>query len=693
MKKLNKLFNPQSIALVGASPKKEKLGNVLMRNIISGGWEGEIYCVNPKYKRIGKNKCYKNLSEVKKPVDLALIAIPAPLVNQVIKEGANANPKIENYAVISSGFKEIGKSGKKLEEELQRLAEEYKLNILGPNCLGFVDPKMKLNATFTTGDFQSGRIAIVSQSGALAVALLDWIQNMSVGFSKVISIGNKAVIGESDVINYLAQDRNTKAIVLYLEDFKEGAKFIESVARIREKKPVVVLRAGRTSAGQKAITSHTGSLAQNEAIAKAVLKKLNVIEAKTIREFQDLVLYLSSSEIPSRREVIILTNAGGPGVLASDFIGGSEILKLLQISKVVKNQLRKVLPVSASVDNPIDIIGDAGPDRYEKTLKIISEKYSQNPVLIILTPQSQTNPDKVARIIKSYKSKFPSLTVSFMGGAKVRKASEYFFQNGIANFENPEEALRIIEKLVEYSLQKGKKTAIALQREIHLKLEVNLIIQSALKEKRKMLLWQEVEKIFKNYQVNLTKSVSFEKISQSESKKISYPCVLKTDDPKISHRWDKKAVILGIQNKAELKSAYNKIKKSTGSKKFLVQPLLKPGLEMIIGLKRDKTFGSVVVVGWGGTFAEIWKDRVILIPPFTVSEIEDNLKNLQIFPVLKGFRKERAYNLKEIEKIVLTLQDIAIENPDISEIDINPVVLYNDGSRYQIVDVKVYLNV
>jgi len=691
MKNLDKFFDPKSIAIVGASPKKEKLGNILLRNIISGGYKGKIYCINPRYKKIGANKCYANLSELKKPVDLVLVAIPAPLVNQVIEEGVNTNPKIENYAIISSGFKETGKEGQKLEKKLKILAEKKKLNILGPNCLGFINPSEKLNATFTSGKFKSGKTAIVSQSGALAVALLDWTENLAVGFSKVISIGNKTVLDESDIIDYLAKDKDTEAIALYLEDIKDGPRFIEAVAKLKNKKPVIVLKSGKSSAGQKAITSHTGSLAQDRAIAEAVFEKLNIIEAKTIEEFQNLILYLNSDEIPGRREVIVFTNAGGPGVLASDFIGNSKILKLLQISDAVKSQLKKYLPASASTENPIDIIGDAAPDRYEKTLKIISKKYSQNPILIVLTPQSQTNPDKVARIVKSYKSKFPALVASFMGGVKVKKAAEYFLQSRIANFENPEEALLAIEKLVKYNLRKGEKIGIAAQQEIRLKLKINSIIQSAIKEKRGMLYWQEAEKIFGSYGIDLTKSLSLEKFSELELKKINYPCVLKADDPKIIHRWDKKAVILNIQNEKELKSAFLKIKRVAGSKRILVQPMAKPGLEMIIGLKRDTTFGPVVIVGTGGTFTEIIKDRVILIPPFAEKEVRGKLQELKIFPILKGFRGKKAYNAREITKIVLALQEIAPENPDISEIDINPAMFYNDGRGFQIVDAKIYL--
>jgi acetate---CoA ligase (ADP-forming) len=691
MKKLDKLFHPKSIAIVGASPKKEKLGNVLAKNILDGGWKGGLYFVNPKYKKLGTSKCYASLGDIKKPVDLVLIAIPAPFVNQAIKEGALSRPKIENFIVISAGFKEAGGKGKGLEEELKNIAEKYKLNVLGPNCLGFINPLEKLNATFTSGRFQPGKVAIVSQSGALAVALLDWAENASVGFSKAISIGNKAALDENDILEFLAKDKSTRAIALYIEDIKNGQKFLENTGKITLQKPVIAIKAGKNLAGQKAISSHTGSLAQDENVLEAIFEKLNVIEAKTEEEFQNLILLLSSGKIPEKSEVIVLTNAGGPGALASDFVGNSKILKLLKIPPKVKAELKKYLPESASVENPIDIIGDAAPERYASALKIISRNFPKNPVLVILTPQSQTDPENVARILKKYKTKFPCLAAVFMGGSKVKEASEYLRQSGIADFENPEEALLAIEKLSLYSLQKKKTAPAPPIKSIRLKLKTNTLVQAAVQEKRKMLFWRESEKIFGSYGVKLAKSVCFGKLTEINLKKITYPCVLKTDDPKIIHRWDKKAVVLGIKNEKELRKDLRKMQKSTGAKNFLLQPMAASGLEMIFGLKRDKSFGPVIVAGWGGTFTEIFKDSAIFVPPLSFGEITRNLQNLKISPILKGFRGEKGYDVREIAKIIFALQEIAAENPDIAQIDINPALLYNKGKSYQILDAKIYL--
>ncbi len=692
MKNLNKFFAPKSIAIVGASPGKEKMGNVLLRNLVESGWKGKIYCVNSKYKRVGKYKCYPGLKTIKKNVDLVLVAIPSAFVGQILKDGAESDPKIENFVVISSGFKETGENGKKLENDLERIAETHKLNILGPNCLGFINPRKKLNATFTSGKFRSGNIAIVSQSGALAVAFLDWIEKTGFGFSKVISIGNKAVLDEADILQYLAGDKSTKAVAIYVEDISSGAKFLQIAQNISARKPVVILKAGKTKTGQQAVSSHTGSLAQDEAVAEAVFEKLNLIEAKNIEEFQDVIYFLNSGGIFAKKDVLIVTNAGGPGVIASDFIGNSKFLKLLKIPDPAKKELRKKLPPSASVRNPVDIIGDATPDRYQFVLEIIAKKMASHPVLVLLTPQTQTEPEKVALLLKKYRKTIPCLSASFLGGKKIEAASQILRSSGIANFGSPQRALLALEKLIGYQKNKTKISPVPGKKEIHLKLKVNSLIQEARKEKRRLLFWDETREVLEKYGIRLADSLSLASIPKKMTQQISFPAVLKTDDSQIVHRWEKKAVKLNIQNEKELRSEFRKMKRGTKSKRFLVQSQMDQGLEMILGLKRDPIFGPVILAGWGGTFTEIFKDRILLIPPFLDQEIKRKLAKLQIFPVLRGFRGKAGYKLAEIMEIAQGISDMAAENPDISQIDINPVILYNDGNRYEIPDAKIFLN-
>lgn len=690
MRNLHSFFNPRSIAVVGASPKKGKLGNIILENIAQGDWKGKIYCVNPKHKRIGKYKCFANLSGIKKTVDLAIVAIPALVVNEVLEAGVKTRPKISNYAVISAGFKESGSAGKKLEEKLVSIAKKHNLNILGPNCLGFLNSDANLNATFAGVAIIKGRIAIVSQSGALAVELLDWMQSAQIGFSKIVSMGNKAILDESDLIRYLGKDKNTAFITLYLEDIKNGEKFVSAAAKIAAKKPLIALKAGKTAAGQKAVSSHTGSMAQREDIVQAVFEKLNIIEAKDIEEFQDMMEYLNFAEIPNKKKVIVLTNAGGPGVMASDFVGKSSILKMSSIPLRVQEKLRKILPHAAAVKNPIDVLGDAAPERYEKVLQILASDMRGYPVIVILTPQSQSKPAETARILAKYKYALPALAACFMGGKKIQPAEDSFRKNGIANYENSERALAVIEKLVSYK----EKEIIPLKAAQSKKYsESDAEIRSALDEKRKMLFWPETEKLFRRYGISLAKSFAFDDhdFSKITLPKKYFPCALKTDDSDIAHRWEKKAVALNIETAKDLIFSFRKMRKSTRAKKFIVQPMLPHGLELIVGMKRDPSFGPIIVAGLGGTYAEALNDRIILVSPFEKGEVKKKLKQLKMYSVLSGFRGDMPYNLAEIEKIALALQSIARKNPRISEIDINPLILYNNGRKYQIADAKLFL--
>lgn len=708
MNTLQKLFSPKSIAIVGASPKKGKLGNVLIENIKKGGWRGKMYFVNPKYTRIGTNKYYANLDKINKNIDLVLIAIPAPFVNQAIEDGVKSNPAIKNFAVISSGFKEANTEGKKLEENLANIAKKYNLNVLGPNCLGFANPQEKLNATFTNMKLQTGNTAVVSQSGALAVALLDWAENKKIGFSKIVSIGNKTILDESAILNYLAGDKNTRAIALYLEDIKNGPEFMQTLAKITSRKPVVIFKAGKTSAGQKAVSSHTGSLAQDEEIVKAFFEKLNVIVADNIEEFQDIVYYLHFNPVPTKKEILILTNAGGPGVIASDFVGKSKNIELMDFPASFKDAIKKHLPASASLHNPIDVIGDAPPERYAKTLEQIAKYFSQNPVLVVLTPQNQTDPEKVSEILAKAKKRMPNLSACFMGGEKIEKAKKLLEKNSVAIFENPERVLSVIEKLAKY--QKSKESVKNLYT-CHSALDAGTSSKSQLKtildfrwnlsscngdgndkiKNRKMLFWKETEKLFSKYEIKLAKSFPFEDFNELKSQKISFPCALKTDDPRIAHRMEKNAVDLNIQNEKELKNAFEKMKKETGANHFLLQPMADPGLELIIGMKRDPVFGPVILCGWGGSLTEIFKDKTILMPPFDQKEAKRKFSDLAIFPILKGFRGNTGYNLNELSKIAASVSQIALENPDIREIDINPLVVYNNGKPGEALDAKIFL--
>jgi len=393
---LEKLFNPRSIAIVGASQEAGKVGNVIAKNILELGYTGEAYCVNPKYENIFGKKYYKKLSEIKEEIDLAIIAIPARFVVEEIQENAK---KIKNYVIISAGFAEISLEGKAREDELRKIAQDNNLNILGPNCLGFIIPQLKLNASFAGGMPEAGSVAFVTQSGALAVALADLAKKEKIGFSGIFSIGNKMNISETAMLEYLEKDENTKVIGMYLEGIKNGVDFIKTAGRVSQKKPIVILKAGKTERAQKAISSHTGALAGSDEIINAVFEKSGIIRAQDMKEFLGLLEIISLTNIPRNKEIAIITNAGGLGVLVTDAFKDKKI-KLAEISEKTKNNLKKFLPEESSVSNPIDVLGDADEKRYAKTLDML-RKEDISTIICLLTPQDQTPVKKIARKIAS----------------------------------------------------------------------------------------------------------------------------------------------------------------------------------------------------------------------------------------------------------------------------------------------------
>ncbi|MDD5489759.1 MAG: acetate--CoA ligase family protein, partial [Candidatus Moranbacteria bacterium] len=440
-----------------------------------------------------------------------------------------------------------------------------------------------------------------------------------------------------------------------------------------------------------AITSHTGSLAQDENIIEAVFEKFGIIQTGSVEEFQDIISYLEGNKIPESDKIIVVTNAGGLGVLSADFVGAYKKLRLLDFPENIKKSLKKVLPSGASIENPVDILGDAPPERYRAVLGILAKKFRDCPLLVLLTPQNQTNPTGVAKILGLFRKKYGSISASFVGGTKIKQAIQELEKSGIPNFESPERALLAIQEATRQKTCQRNIFSVAGRKPLRLKLKANSVLEKAKAEKKELLFWKEAETVFGEYGVSLAKSRLARSPKEINFKKLKFPCVLKTDDPKIAHRWDKKAVTLNIKNGKDLQTAWGKMKKSTGAANFLVQPMAAPGLEVIIGMKRDQNFGPVIIVGGGGTFTEIMKDRVILIPPFSEKDVKESLANLKIFPILKGFRGEKGYEISEIAKIAVALQNIAIENPGISQIDINPAMLYNNGRKYQILDAKIYL--
>lgn len=688
-KNLKNLFSPKSIAIVGASEEEGKVGNVIAKNILGanmregvGKYQGKTYLVNSRHKILFDQKCYENLSEIKEDIDMAVIAIPAKFVNQVIKEASN---KIKNFAVISAGFGEIGGEGKAREDELKKIAEENGLNILGPNCLGFIVPESGLNASFAGGMPEAGNIAFISQSGALAVALMDVARNRNLKFSNIVSVGNKLQIDESLLLEYLAEDQKTKVIGMYLEGIKDGKKFLEVAAKVSKIKPIVVLKSGKTERAQKAISSHTGALAGSDEIMNAVFEKTGVIRAENMDEFLNLLELISATDAPKNEKVVVATNAGGLGVLTTDAFQNKKII-LAEISEKAKSNLKKFLPAEASVANPIDILGDADEKRYGKALDAI-KKENADTVVCLLTPQDQTPVAKIASKISKFKEKSKKNTIAvFMGGNRVEKAAKKLKENGIPCFFLPEQAIGALDKYYRWNLASANAPFSQIECEnIERKNRSASIISNVRSQGRSALLFAEAAEIMKAYGINVVKT------SAENSSEVVFPVAVKVDSDKVLHKTDKQGLILNIQNNEELKTAIEKIKNNFPEDNFIIQPMQKIQTELILGIKKDDIFGPIVVFGLGGIYTEVFRMVDFLVPPASSEEIKKKLLEGKLRFLFQETRGQKPYNLDEAARFLGSAACLAQEITDIKELDINPFLVYNNGSEGVAVDVKIII--
>ncbi len=700
----NNFFNPQSIAIVGASEEPGKIGHIIARNLLELGYAGKVFLVNPKHETILGQKCYPSVLDIAEEIDLAIIVIPAKFVNEVIKNSAS---KIKNYVVISAGFGEINEEGKKREKELLQIAADNNLNILGPNCLGFIIPSLKLNASFAGGLPVAGNIAFVSQSGALAVGLMDVAKKEGLRFSSVISIGNKMQLGEAELLEYLDADANTKVIGLYLEGIKDGRKFIEVAQKI--KKPIVILKAGKTERAQKAISLHTGALAGSDEIMTAIFAKTGVIRAENMDEFSGLLKLISSSNVPLNKEVIVITNAGGLGVLTTDAFQNKKI-KLAEIEEKTQLALRKFLPEESSLSNPIDVLGDADEKRYAETLKVIKRENAET-IICLLTPQNQTPVKKIAGKIAKFKEKSgKNIVTVFMGGERVAKAIIKLRENDIPNFFLSDQAVNSLDKYWKWNVGKNKINQEGNPAEINpapschssLKQTINFsgrcgvnierqakvreIINQVKTQGKNALMFQEAAAVMKLYGIGM---VNF--WTETQLNEIKFPVAVKIDSDKVLHKTDKKGLILNLQNTDELQKAITEIKQNFPGEKIVIQPMITGGTELILGIKKDEIFGPIIVFGLGGIYTEIFQAVDFIIPYSSQETIKNILLSGRSGFLFRETRGKIACGLEEMAQIVFNLQALALEIDQIKELDINPLISPGKDKQSLAVDVKIII--
>ncbi|MFA5162952.1 MAG: acetate--CoA ligase family protein [Patescibacteria group bacterium] len=688
---LSNFLKPSAIVLVGASSHPAKIGHQILKNIINSGFSGKIYPVNLKGGRLLGWKVYQSLEKLpslKKVGALVVIAIPAPLVLPEVERAGRLGFK--NLVIISAGFRESGAEGVNRENQLRDLAQKFHLNILGPNCLGFINNRLPLNLSFAqalpASSGQSTGLAFLSQSGALGSALLDWCRAKNLNFELFISLGNQTVLSDNDFLELILNDKSIKAVYLYLEEITAGSKFISLVSRLSKRKPVFVLLSGLTEQGAQAAKSHTGSLLGSSSLAKLALKRSGAVILENLSALFNSLEFWSSQKWSgdSPADLFIVSNAGGPAVLSAD--AAAQLgLTLSPLSPGLAKEMKRRLPMLDNYNNPLDILGDADPQRYELALKTIFAKQAKAQVLVLLTAQTMTDPMSVAKVMVKTAKAYPkqSLAASFIGGAAVQAAKDYLSKNNIAVFASPEEFLGAYQKLFNYIKGRASLQIYVAPKSLSKK---PILAPAGFYDYIGSL------ELLRSYGIKVIKTIKY---ADWRPGVLKFPVVLKAVGPDFVHKSESRAVILNLPDDQALKAAVRRLNLSfkrqlrSPLNYFVVQESGQGRQEMILGFKRDKVFGPVLMFGQGGIYTEVFKDIVFSLPGFDQKQALELIKQLKIYPVLNGARGQKAYDLKALIQAILDLSRLALEHPEIKELDINPLFLKDKGALA--VDVRIII--
>jgi acetyl coenzyme A synthetase (ADP forming)-like protein len=713
---IESVIAPTSVAVLGASNRKGTVGNAVMTNIISGGFAGKLYPVNPSSDIIQGLRCYKSILDVQYPVDLALIITPSNVVPQVLEE-CGRKGGVKAAVIISAGFKEIGEQGKILEDKIKNVAKRYSIRLLGPNCIGFIntDPKVSLNASFTKGMPKSGDIALVSQSGAICVAMLEYAKMRNMGFSRVFSLGNKADLNENDVLAMFANDDDsTKVILMYIEDLVDGRKFIEIASQItgeiEKRKPILGLKVGESTIGAKSIASHTGALAGSQEAYKAIFAQSGVLRVETLEELFDYAIAFAYQPIPKYDGTAgsggggtaVVSNAGGPATIIAD-ASSKYNLKLTKLSEKTVRELSKILPKTASLINPIDIIGDADHTRYEKALRIVLKDPNVNSCIIVSTPQMMLNMDLLADVTIKINNEFREKTIlsCMMAVAGIENALAKLEENKIPQYSFPESTTRAIVTMQEYSSWVARSRTGVKTFEVSND-DAKRVFDKVRNQGRNYLHETEAMEVLKSYGFQIPKSELA--ITEDEcaklSEEIGYPIVLKVSSPNIIHKTDVGGVELNLKNALEVRKAYQRImenvKRSKGDDaKILginIQEFVTNGKEMIIGMKRDPQFGPLLMFGLGGIYVEILRDVSFRLAPLKELGALHMIESTKASKLLSGIRGEKPSDIKSIVEYLERMSQLVMDFSEIQEIDINPLLVFEQGKGSKVVDARIVIS-
>ncbi len=676
--RLARMFRPARVAIIGATDTDGKTGTMVTQAVVRGEYKGHVVCVNPNRSTVFGRPCYPSLADSGvDSVDCAIVVVRAEHVVEAIR--ANS-AQCKNFVVIAAGYGERGEDGRARQAELLHMAQSERLLIMGPNCLGFLSPHIGLNLSFAPSVMPRGDVALLSQSGALAVALLDTAAEQNTfGFSLVASLGNMMQLDEVAMLRYVTHDDHTKVAALYVEHISDG----EALGEVIEQSPipVVILQGGVTDAGHRASASHTGALAQRADIAAAVCRARGAVVTTSVETFIHTIAFVQRYGVTAA-ETVTVTNAGGLGVLTADALNRADVPSA-ELSSSLRAEVMSSLPVAGSAENPIDVLGDAGADRYAHVLRTLAKQSSPYQAITIATPQAQTPMEQIAETIVSHADTIPQIAV-FSGGEHVRAARNMCVRNGVPVVSSPRDAVDVLAAI--HATVRERPTGAPPPVDTVRAERLSAMMRRAQEERRPALYYKEVYDMAQAYDIPLVPAWRMDYDSPSH---VRFPCVVKVDAPTILHKTDVRGVLPNIRDAEALSSAIAELQQRFPSERIIVQEMIPAGTEMFLGALRDPNLGVAVVIGYGGIYAEPLRTTVLMVPPYTVDDVRERLRNSRLAFLFRSFRGMPPHNEAAVAHIAVALQQLMREHPWVSSIDINPLFLYRSHGDARVVDMKI----
>ncbi len=696
------VLSPRTIAVIGATDKEGSVGHAITSNIMKD-FKGSVFPINPTKEVIFGKKAYKSILDVPQEIDLAVIVTRNTIVSKILEECGIK--KVKGAIIITAGFKETGKEGVKLEDEVKNIAQKYGINVIGPNCLGVMnlDPKVMMNATFLKIIPKSGNIALVSQSGAICAALVEDASAENIGFSAVVSMGNKADMTEVEILEILSSHEQTKVIVMYLEDIHDGQKFINICKQITKrndiKKPVLVLKSGRSARGAKAAMSHTGALMGSDEIYDAALRQSGAIRVDTMEELFDYATAFSKQPLPVNGDLVIVSNAGGPAIISTDVCEKVGI-KMADIEDI-RPQINTVIPPWGSSRNPIDIVGDADHERFKKVLDVVLAHPNVGSVVIMCTPSAILDYNKLAEVIVEMSKKYgKTMVASLMGKDEGSKNKEILLEGSVPYYNYSEEAIRSLNTMLKFTewlkIPEGNITKFEVKKNV-----VEDLIKKVRDDGRSSLLQEEGMKILESYGLPIPKSslAKTEDEAIMMAKDVRFPVVMKVSSPQIIHKSDAGCVKINLQNEEDVRNAFRQITKNATEYNpnaiingIIIQEMVNGGKEMIIGSKQEPGFGSVVMFGMGGIYVQFLKDVTFKVAPITDLEADNMISSIKTSKILLGVRGEKPSDIKKLAECIQRISQLVTDFPQIKELDLNPTLVFEAGKGCKVVDIRIGLS-